>query len=510
MTAVGAIAAGSDGQLSLSGMVVNAVTGAPVPYARVALAPTGGETQTDATGAFQFSHLESGPYLIAARKQGFVSSEMGETLELTESRDKYVLKLTPFSAIKGRVVDGSGDPVEHATVLALESKVEGGRRGNHMVKAVETDDRGQYRIAGLGAGSYLIQVSPPAFRNGYYGKDDPQSADRESFAPVFFGGSKDPDQATKIAVTAGAEMRADVRLEMQPGHTVRGRIEGFRAHVAPVLQLSSGEHDPGFNASAVEYSTGRFAIRGVPNGSYRLRIYQNGEGEQVLFGERNIDVAGRDVEDVAVALAVAPTLHGTLRTEGADVQESRFGVVLAPQDPLLAMDESRGARTSGEVKDGHFEIDGVIPGKYWIFLVSEFSEGYIASARAGEVDLLASQELLVGHGGAPEIEVVQRKDYGTVTGTLSPETASLTDALLLLAPEGCNRPAQVTLPNLGAFTFSHVPPGKYRLHAWKNVDNVEYGSREVVCALGRDGIPVEVAPGAEVKVDLPKLTEESK
>jgi hypothetical protein len=80
----------------------------------------------------------------------------------------------------------------------------------------------------------------------------------------------------------------------------------------------------------------------------------------------------------------------------------------------------------------------------------------------------------------------------------------------LLAPESCVRPPEGAYFGQLGFDFFRVPPGKYRLHAWKSADDVEFDSHEAVCALGRSGIPVEVTPGAEVTLDLPKLPEESK
>jgi hypothetical protein len=505
IAAAGGVAGDADGQLSLSGTVVNSVTGAPVRYARLRLAGAGTiTTQTDGAGAYQFSNLLPGRYVLSVEKQGFSGVDLAGPVELTESREKYVLRMTPTSVLRGRVVDNSGDQVERAAVVVFVSELRAGHRITRVVRIAQTDDRGQYRIAGLSAGSYLIQVSPQTGHQGYYGDTDPKAAERESFAPVFFGGSNEPTQATPVVLAAGVETHADVRVELHPGHRVRGRIDGFRAHTSPTLRLSSGEHDLGMNVSSVEYSTGRFEIRGVLDGSYRLRISQNGEGEQVLYGEQNIEVAGRDVEGVVVALAAAPTLKGTARTEPAGTEESAMAVDLDPQDPVVAMGAAMGARFSTPTKDGRFEIRGVTPGKYWVY-ESERQGAYIASARAGQLDLLASQELTVDQSGAPEIELVVRRDFGRVRGTLGPEAASGGDALLLLAPDGCNRPALTTYASSGTFEFEMAPPGRYRLHAWKRGSEVEYGSREVLCALGHGGIPVEVAPGTEVKVDVPKL-----
>jgi len=151
-------------QFSLSGSVVNAVTAAPVPYASVALS-NGSSTETDATGAFQFSGLEANVYGVMATKAGFVPAglpgkevpEDGLEISLTASVANIVVKLIPLGAIRGRVVDGAGEPVQNATVTALRSTVVYGRRQLQMVNLVQTNDLGDYRISGLLAGKYLVQ-----------------------------------------------------------------------------------------------------------------------------------------------------------------------------------------------------------------------------------------------------------------------------------------------------------------------------------------------------------------
>jgi hypothetical protein len=260
----------------------------------------------------------------------------------------------------------------------------------------------------------------------------------------------------------------------------------------------------------VEYSTGRFEIRGVPDGNYRLRVYQKGAGDQVLYGEQHIRVDGRDTDDAVVALAIAPTLKGTVRAEPPGGWMGLMRVHLDPQDPFLAMSDSLRSRDSTGIQDGRFEIRGVIPGKYWVgYLWAEIAE-YIASARSGQADLLASSELVVERSGAAEIELVLRGGFGHVRVTLGAEAPAFKEALLLLEPESCERPPQIADLGPVGFDFITVPPGKYRLHAWKGADDVELDSHEAVCALGRSGIPVEVTPGAEVTLDLAKLPEESK
>jgi hypothetical protein len=218
-----------------------------------------------------------------------------------------------------------------------------------MVNAVATNDRGEYRITRLPAGRYPVKASGQFSRSSYYGDHAPPPTAQESFAPVYLGGSREVAGATTVALPAGAEARADFSVTLRPGHRIRGRIINLKPHNNADLQLSSGDEDLGINSSSLELATGRFEIQGVLDGAYRLRVYQRSDG----------------------------------------------------QNP----------RVSGKVSDGTFEIPSVFPGKYWVSFMTE--DGlYISAARAGDTNLLATQELVADNGAAPEMDIVLRADGG--------------------------------------------------------------------------------------------------
>ena len=327
--------------VSLSGTVVNTVTAAPVRYAKVVLVPAGMETQTDAAGAFRFPTVPPGDYFVMASKPGFAPDgdhEQGYEVSLKSSRERYELRLTPLSAIRGRITDGGGEPVEHVTVLALQSTVEAGHRRNQVVSSVETNDRGEYRIPLLRAGAYLVKASGQFSQRPYYGGYAPPLATREGFSPLYFGGSRDAAGAAPVQVQPGADARADFSLTMQAGHSIRGRITNFKPHSTADLQLSSGDEDLGVNRSSLDFGTGQFEIQGVLDGSYRLRAYQVSSVDGLLFAEQDVVLNGHDVEGITLALAIPPTFKGNLRVEGrADKARVVFSATLIAWDDFLAL-----------------------------------------------------------------------------------------------------------------------------------------------------------------------------
>src|SRR5262245_12909604 len=159
----------------LQGHVVRAGTGAPVAHARVVAAMVGGAVGdyrtavSGANGRFAFDASTPGIYRIHATRDGYLQAEFGRTpagssgipVVLAEGQTSPDLELvmTPAGVIAGRVFRKDG-PLRSAWVRALKSVYLDGERTWSIADWTQTDDRGEYRLFGLAAGSYLVSVSP--------------------------------------------------------------------------------------------------------------------------------------------------------------------------------------------------------------------------------------------------------------------------------------------------------------------------------------------------------------
>jgi len=138
-----------------------------------------------------------------------------------------------------------------------------------------------------------------------------------------------------------------------------------------------------------------------------------GEGEERLRGEQAVNVGGSDQNNVVVTLAGSITVKGTLHLlPASDAQSAPKGCAVALRPLGASAPEERELRTWASA-EGDFEIPGVLPGHYRV-KIGCFG-GYISSARFGESDLLARNELSIAPGAAPPpIEVTLGTDGGTV------------------------------------------------------------------------------------------------
>src|SRR5271165_7108073 len=107
----------------VSGTVVNSVTGEGIGRA---LVRAGGQTSrtafSDSEGHFQFEGMPAGPISLTAQKPGYVSEQeasngpASRSFQVGPGTGSQTIKLEPLSAISGRVVDASGQPIERIAV----------------------------------------------------------------------------------------------------------------------------------------------------------------------------------------------------------------------------------------------------------------------------------------------------------------------------------------------------------------------------------------------------------
>ena len=158
------------------GQVVDATTMRGVPEAVVTL--TGGpggpavspiaraasaqKLIADANGRFVFRGLAAGRYSLGATKAGYLMGVFGKlvprgqssAVELTNGErllDARVL-IWKHSAITGRVVDESGEPVVLADVRVKRLGSNAGQVVDTEVGGARTDDRGVYRVGAVAPG----------------------------------------------------------------------------------------------------------------------------------------------------------------------------------------------------------------------------------------------------------------------------------------------------------------------------------------------------------------------
>ena len=257
---------------TLQGVVVRDASGDPLSKARVELRGGPVEATTTTTGSdgrFYFPNLRPGAYEISVRRDGFAPAEVGQKwpggpgvpiqVRPGQPVPEVTVRMVAAASISGRVADSNGQPLPNAQVQALKSTFQGELRVLIPVQQVRTNANGDFRLYGLPAGRYFVNVIVPAnstnaqllVNNG--GRTDqnapyqmnnsprqilgqsvitastnPANAQSQDVGPIYFPSTPYIQNAAPIDLRPGAEYKgADTQMSPIRRFTVCGTVRGI-------------------------------------------------------------------------------------------------------------------------------------------------------------------------------------------------------------------------------------------------------------------------------------------
>ena len=312
------------GTSTVSGRVFCGDTNAPARMATVSLQPADavdafnpekGEsmaTQAEAVqtlldGSFVFPHVTSGAYYVIAALPGYVSplSALMKPEEDSalprEPNSKRIAKLVPrvtvqanlpavvnISLERGAAVSGTiqyddGSPASGLSVgLLVRWKDQWiplpSTPFERLNPYAMTDDQGAYRISGMPAKEYMVQVTLNLSKSTFHsdGHGSGQSSSTVFSLPVYSGNKTRTKDAEHFTLKAGEERRGeDIQIPVSKLHTVRGNIiakhDGHVINRGFVTLLNADDKSQaGYTEVAREDESFQFGF--VPEGDYILRI----------------------------------------------------------------------------------------------------------------------------------------------------------------------------------------------------------------------------------------------
>jgi len=470
------------GQYTLTGTVVDALTGAPIRRALVQLSGMANQlVLTDEGGKFRFENLAQGECEINARKPGYIDSTGRRPTMVTIGGDTspLVLKLDPESTITVIVTGEDGEGVEGLPVRVLGSQVQEGRRYWSPNGAGQTDEQGEFRAGNLHPGKYYVSVGPSFRPVGHVG-DGAQGSD-VGYPRVFYPNATDLEGAAQVEVNSGRRARLEFTLNTVPLYRISGAVVGgtLGQPCRPQLKDSSGE-DMAIGMR-VDPTTGGFRSGEVPAGLYTLLANCFGDGEISSAGRMPLHVSS-NITNLTVSVAPMASIRVDFRTNenGAGASENN------PTGAVFLMEKQPSARP--RTAWSQWEVDGdqrraaiksVEPGIYSVGIRPNFG-WYVESALYGSVDLL-TDELIVPEGGPMEaIEIMLRNDGAKVSGNVRGKGSVPASGMVLLVSGRTPRLVRVTQIVNGTFYIGDLAPGSYRAIAIDQADDLEYANPEVL------------------------------
>lgn len=492
------------GVYTLSGIVVNALTGAPIRRALVEL--IGSQSQlvlTDEGGKFQFENLARGQCGIHAHKPGYANPSREAPAMVTIGMDTsaLVLKLAPESGIAVKVTGDDGEGVEGVPVRVLSSQVRDGRRYWNTHGGGQTDEQGELRLGDLSPGKYYVSVGPSFRPVGHVGEG--AQANDVGYPRVFYPNAEQLEAAAPVDVNPGQRARLELSLSTVPLYRISGTVVGGPPGQSCNLRLtdrSGMDLAIGLRENAI---TGMFRSGEIPAGFYTLVANCIVNGEDAITGRIPLPV---DSSIANVTLPVAPTVSipVTFRTDEGNTDANEN----TPSGMLLLIQKQLGAHGisgwSEPETDGDFKrlvVKGVEPGAYSVDIKSA-PGWYVESARYGSIDLLA-EDLTVPEGGTTEaIEITLRSDGASVNGSVRARGAAPATGMVLLVPSRTPRLVRVTPITNGTFTISELAPGSYRAIALDHAEDLEYTNPDALRDYLTKAQDVTLSPKRETRVDL--------
>jgi protocatechuate 3,4-dioxygenase beta subunit len=495
---------------SISGKVLNSVTGEPVRKAEVSLfdlnperdqrrpSPGGGAVITDAAGHFEFKPLPPGNYGLVASRDGFASpNARGRpkmqriVLARDEEHNDAVIHLQPLGAIAGRVLDDDGDPLRNIDVQLLHYEYTASGRRLESRAGASTNDLGEYRIYDLEADKYFIRATPQMM--GGRG--------RLAFAISYYPGTPDPAAATPIDLAAGEQLHG-MDLTLHQGHvaSIRGRILNPGSDMSVGISSFTSNGSSNTNTS-VEDKDGKFELTGINPGPYVLTAQATTAGVTYV-AHLPVQVSTADLEGIELRLLPPMEIHGQIRIEGKSAtQLSHLNVTLDAEGRLMDL-QSEPAK-----EDGSFVIREVQPELYRVSLGVP-DDLYLKSVHWGDRDV-AQSGLEVSQGAADsQLAIVLSANGGRIEGTVEDDDSKpVAGAMVALVPPGTPPPKALfkwgAADLSGHFAFIGIAPGSYKLYALEDADpNQLMYDPDFLKPLDSQAESVDITEGSRKTVEL--------
>jgi protocatechuate 3,4-dioxygenase beta subunit len=508
------------GTASISGTVtIDDGGNTPARRARVTVRNTEAQLErsimTDDAGRFSIGSLPPGHYSLSATKPAYVAVYYGAkhagrvgtpiSLEAGQQANGLDMRISRGGVITGRVIDDFGVPVPDVAVRLMQPRFSGGERTLSIVPSTgpsQTDDTGTYRIYGLPPGTYVVQVNPPF-------------------------GRRLTNQET-LQVSASELQRAATELQQAASQgSLGGQAPAGGAGASGQAGMRSVQ------PADIQPMTGQ-AVGFAP-------VYYPGTTSAADAGTVTV-AAGQELSGVDLPMRLVPMarVEGTIvGPDGRPAPNVQVRLLPGDQNNLMAQISNLLLRTT---PDGKFQATNIAPGHYTLSARSTTGEQMVTigepgggqgvfvmrqavpvAGRAGgpppppqgppPVSLWAEQDLDVNGADINGLSLTLQEGM-KISGRIAFDGRSIAPpgdfsrVRVSLQPAGAGRVA-VNLPSAqvdenGAFTFTGVPPGEYRLFSAILGSGGPAGTgwtlRSAVVD-GRDTLdhPLAITPGRDVQ-----------
>jgi hypothetical protein len=504
----------------VEGQVVHESSRGPVRKATVMLQGLnssgmfGDAVQSGADGKFRFESVPIGNYKIMAMRNGFVSGfNSGTTIEVGPGgATGVVVPLTPQAALNGRVLDEDEEPVMGVFVQAEPVRQKNGNGAwAGQGSTATTNDRGEFRLFGLGPGKYRVRANanPGMDRNalrqvggGRGALKAKATAAEEAPVATYFPSEVSAQEASVVALAPGEDRQGiEIRMRKNRLFTVSGHVStpaGWKPSLPPNAPADTVEVVPlgmavllpakpgtfGINGSGQIQRDGTFVISGVAPGEYKIQaslMSFSADGRQPpLAASVRASVTAADVAGIEISIQPPVSVHGAMTFRGDKPASQDLSVHLIVNDPTDAgMMAPQAAKV--DLTTGRFQMEKVAVGEYRVNVsANNAPDHYLEAVKVNGADIGPDGLVHVQGGGPVNLFLTTAAPGGVVKGVaLDDKGEAKARAKVVLWPE--SGPYLIHLVQFtdtgdgGKYEFRGVKPGKYRIAAFSSLELSGYG-----------------------------------
>jgi protocatechuate 3,4-dioxygenase beta subunit len=450
-------------------------------------------TSTDSEGRFRIEAIPPGTYTVILRRPGFVSAEkkpgqLQVTVTAGQETSGLFYKMEATGVIAGKITEADGDPLpgvsvwvnpaagEKSAEFALNQDANGGQE--------TTNDLGEFRIANLRTGQYIVQAQAHGMNPVPDPADKGRQKDLPTYALTYFPGTPDSRTATPLQVTPGGTAVANFSIITSRSYHVSGTVTvaGNPHNIQMYLVSTTGQTE-----AQPLGDGGKFDFGGILPGTYVAQFVDMSSGlaegppqsRTQMIGSP-IVVSNADVASLVLQPEANGSVTGKVHTEDGsslDWKQLNVSLIRIPQDEELPQLSNIGA-LGGSVQlkeDGTFEMKDVAGATYWVFMggpASQYGDYYLKSV---SVDGREVSDTGLAVTGPTTVDVLLSAKGASVDGTVVDSHGQPVAGITVVSLPTSGKAGRLDLyvvvetDSTGHFSMHALDPGTYVLVAVENV-----------------------------------------
>lgn len=360
-------------------------------------------------GRYSLGMLPEGTYDLTVEADGYLKETIpGIHAVIGQENANVNFSLQPSAIISGTVTDEQGQPLQGIRILVKEPQ-------NQMEMSDSyTDSSGNFSVSKMPSGTYLV----------------------ETWSEDYF-----PDQKQNVNVAVGTPVTG-LNFSLVKGGIITGAVTDGSGNPVEGVQVSANSEQGFFYKGATTNSQGKYALRGLMDGTYRISTWKDGYPSY----EKN----GIVVDNRGTTAGINFVLSNGGRITGAITDV--YGKPLSDVEVDIFQDHSTTMKSTLTDSRGEYGIDGIPSGTYKVRVTKN---KFIEQTLSG-IDIVAGET-------KPYVNF-QMQMGGTVSGVVRDPSGTPLKAKLLIS-DGIQWNTATSTDTEGHFQFDGLPAGGYTVQA---------------------------------------------